>query len=67
MRSVPMANTGRGIRRAPRRRACEGREHTATGSGPNRAGLWGLLWVLYIKMAATGEQSCYRHIFELRL
>jgi hypothetical protein len=29
--------------------------------------VWGLLWVLCIKMAANGEQSCYRHIFEIRL
>jgi hypothetical protein len=32
-----------------------------------RAGLWGLLWVVCIKMAANGEQFCYRHTFEIRL
>jgi hypothetical protein len=29
--------------------------------------VWGLLWVPYIKTAANGEQSCYRHTFEIRL
>jgi hypothetical protein len=26
-------------------------------------GLWGLLWVLCIKMAANGEQSCCQRVF----
>jgi hypothetical protein len=29
--------------------------------------LWGLLWVVCIKMAANAEQSCCRHIFEFCL
>ena len=29
--------------------------------------LWGLLWVLHIKLAATGEHSCCRNVFELCL
>src|ERR1035437_11035952 len=28
--------------------------------------LWGLLWVLCIKMAANGEYSCCRHVFAHR-
>jgi len=29
--------------------------------------LWGLLWVVCIKMAANAGQSCCRHIFEFCL
>jgi hypothetical protein len=52
-------------------RACRERRGRALLLGElaaDRLGiLWGLLWVVCIKMAANGEQSCYRPMFNSRL
>ena len=47
--------------------AWEWPEHTRDLQRIGLARLWGLLWVVCIKMAANGEQSCYRDAFEIRL
>jgi hypothetical protein len=56
------------MRLRPNPRRGEWREHSRERHWIEwRVWVWGLLWVLCIKMAANGEQSCYRHIFEIRL
>ena len=62
--SVPVANTR--SESAPLGTGMGMAKHTRDRQRIGLAGLWGLLWVLCFKIAANGEQSCYRHMFELR-